>query len=132
MMKRFLVLALGATLFVGCGPARPTITDSDRRDAHLVLEHFQFATRAVDFEQKNPDKSDHSDPTGKTVQVFIHDADETRTKHKGSGIEQPVSKFCLALTTYWEMPDGKSDKAKAAAAEVEHAKADLQALADGK
>lgn len=130
-MRKFLLVAL-ATVVLGCGTSQK-ISDSDRRDAGLVLKDLEYATKAVDFEQSNAQKpSDHKGSEVVMVPVFVKKADETRTKYKTSPIEPQVSKLCLALTAYWELPDGKGDKAKAAAAEVDKAKAELQAVAEGK
>lgn len=128
---RLLLILWAALCMAGCA-GKPAITDSDRRDAQVILKEMDFPIGAVSYEQAHlPESKPHSEG-GETRLSFIKQADETRTKYKGSAIEPQVSKLCLALTTYWELPSGTDPKAKAAAAEVEQAKAALQAVADAK
>lgn len=132
-MRALLIPALAVLLAFGCGPSKKPITDSDRRDAQVILKDMKFPIGAVTYEQEHLNKpSDHLGKLSELTRSFVKQADETRTKFKGTSIESEVSRLCLALTTYWELPDGKDPKAKAAAIEVNQAKIDLQALADGK
>lgn len=127
------VLLVSALCLLGCGPKKVELTNSDRRDAKLALEQLEPGCKAISYQQAHPnEQSSHSDPTGNGVGAIIKIADQTREKYKGTPIDPQVSPLCLALTKYWELPDGKGDKAKAAAAEVEQAKAALQAVAEGK
>lgn len=129
-MKNLFATLLFSALIIGCGgPTKKAVSDSDRRDAKLVLKDLDLAVRGVEYEQGHLSESK---PHKDSARTLTSQADDIRIKYKGSSIEPQVSRLCLALTAYWELPDGKDPKAKAAAAEVEQSNAALQAVADGK
>lgn len=116
----------------GCGGSSKQITDSDRRDAKLVLTDLKLPIGAVTDEQAHLSEAKSHQEGNLPLSTFAKAADATRTKYKGSAIEPEVSKLCVDLAAYWELPSGNDPKAKSAAAEVEKDRAALQAVADGK